>query len=42
MLEAGIDERVRRDLFRHTLNRERYGKGALSEHAARLLAAIAI
>ena len=42
MLEAGIDERVRRDLFGHTLNRERYGKGASLEHAARLLAAIAI
>lgn len=42
MLEAGIDERVRRDLFGHTLNRERYGKGASLEHAAGLLAAIAI
>ncbi|MDH3660158.1 MAG: tyrosine-type recombinase/integrase [Alphaproteobacteria bacterium] len=42
MLEAGIDERVRRDLFGHTLNRERYGKGASLEHAARLLVAIAI
>jgi len=42
MLEAGIDERVRRDLFGHTLNRERYGKGASLEHAARLLRSIAI
>ncbi len=42
MLEAGIDDRVRRDLFGHTLNRERYGKGASLEHAASLLAPIAI
>ncbi|SLN77692.1 tyrosine-type recombinase/integrase [Roseisalinus antarcticus] len=27
LLAAGIDERVRRDLFGHALNRERYGKG---------------
>lgn len=27
MLRAGIDERVRRDLMGHTLNRERYGDG---------------
>lgn len=27
MLTAGIDERVRRDMLGHTLNRERYGKG---------------
>jgi integrase len=27
-LAAGVDERVRRDLMGHSLNRERYGKGA--------------
>lgn len=27
MLEAGIDERVRKDLMGHTLDRERYGEG---------------
>nr|WP_306266483.1 tyrosine-type recombinase/integrase [Pararhizobium sp. IMCC3301] len=31
LLAAGIDERVRRDLFGHALNRERYGKGATLE-----------
>jgi len=28
MLEAGIDDRIRRDLLGHGLTRERYGKGA--------------
>jgi len=28
MLEAGIDDRIRRDLLGHRLTRERYGKGA--------------
>jgi integrase len=28
LLAAGIDERIRRDLFGHALNRERYGDGA--------------
>ncbi|MEI4235112.1 tyrosine-type recombinase/integrase, partial [Roseovarius sp. D22-M7] len=28
MLAAGVDERIRRDLMGHALNRERYGKGA--------------
>lgn len=27
-LAAGVDERIRRDLMGHSLNRERYGKGA--------------
>lgn len=27
MLTAGIDERVRRDMLGHSLNRERYGSG---------------
>ncbi|WP_334212718.1 tyrosine-type recombinase/integrase [Falsirhodobacter sp. 20TX0035] len=42
MLEAGIDERIRRDLFGHALNRERYGKGASLAHIAGLLAPIAL
>ena len=28
MLAAGVDDRIRRDLFGHSLDRERYGKGA--------------
>lgn len=31
MLEAGVDERVRRDLLGHRLNRERYGEGGRIE-----------
>lgn len=31
MLAAGIDERIRRDLMGHALNRERYGHGASLE-----------
>ncbi len=31
LLAAGIDERIRRDLFGHALNRERYGNGATLE-----------
>lgn len=31
MLEAGIDERVRRDILGHALNRERYGEGGRME-----------
>ena len=34
MLAAGIDDRIRRDLFGHRLDRERYGKGALLENVA--------
>ena len=41
MLEAGIDERIRRDLFGHTLDRERYGKGASLARKAELLAGLA-
>jgi integrase len=37
MLAAEIDERVRRDLMGHSLGRQRYGKGAELDHAARLL-----
>ena len=31
MLDAGVDDRVRRDVFGHRLTRERYGKGASLE-----------
>jgi len=41
MLAAGIDERVRRDIFGHRLSRERYGAGASLEMARDLLAPIA-
>jgi integrase len=41
MLAAGIDDRIRRDLFGHRLDRERYGKGASLEHMAELVASIA-
>ena len=41
MLAAGIDDRIRRDLFGHRLDRERYGKGASLEHVATLVARIA-
>jgi len=41
MLAAGIDDRVRRDLFGHRLDRERYGKGASLEHVAEFVARIA-
>jgi len=36
-LAAGVDERVRRDLMGHSLNRERYGKGAALEHLQAIL-----
>ena len=42
MLAAGIDERIRRDLFGHTLNRERYGAGATLEMKRDVLQAIAL
>lgn len=42
MLAAGIDERIRRDVFGHALNRERYGRGASLNHVAALLEKIAI
>ena len=37
MLSAGIDERIRRDLMGHALNRERYGAGASLEQMNTLL-----
>ena len=42
MLEAEVDERIRRDLFGHALSRERYGKGASLEHKARIVEKIAL
>jgi len=36
-LAAGVDERVRRDLMGHSLNRERYGKGASLENLQAIL-----
>ena len=37
MLAANIDERIRRDLMGHTLNRERYGRGASLEQLQAVL-----
>ncbi|HMO06905.1 MAG TPA: integrase [Paracoccaceae bacterium] len=42
MLAAGIDDRIRRDLFGHRLDRERYGKGASLAHLADLVQRIAL
>lgn len=42
LLAAGVDERIRRDLMGHSLDRERYGKGATLEHLTTLLAPIAL
>lgn len=42
MLAAGIDDRIRRDLFGHSLTRERYGQGASLEQARELLLPVAI
>ncbi len=42
MLAAGIDDRVRRDLFGHSLTRERYGAGASLEQARDLLGPVAL
>lgn len=42
MLEAGIDERIRRDMLGHKLNRERYGAGGSLEHIHGLLSQIAL
>ncbi|MGK9052122.1 DUF6538 domain-containing protein [Neorhizobium petrolearium] len=42
MIAAGVDERIRRDLFGHSLNRERYGDGASLEHKHKTLQLIAI
>lgn len=42
MLAAGVDERIRRDLMGHALNRERYGKGGDLKHLQRLVQAVAL
>jgi integrase len=42
MLAAGVDERIRRDLMGHALNRERYGKGASLKHLHGLIQATAL
>ncbi|WP_439559888.1 tyrosine-type recombinase/integrase [Roseinatronobacter sp.] len=42
MLAAGIDDRIRRDLFGHRLTRERYGDGATLEHKQGLLQPVAL
>lgn len=42
MLKAGIDERIRRDLMGHALNRERYGAGADLEQLQSVIKAIAL
>lgn len=42
MLAAGVDERIRRDLMGHALERERYGKGASLEHLRRIIQATAL
>lgn len=42
MLAAGIDERIRRDLLGHSLNRERYGAGASLDHVYTLLKPLAL
>ncbi|MDO9581848.1 MAG: tyrosine-type recombinase/integrase [Desulfomicrobium sp.] len=42
MLAAGIDDRIRRDLFGHRLTRERYGDGGTLEQKQSLLQATAL
>lgn len=42
MLAAGIDDRIRRDLFGHRLDRERYGKGASLAHLEQLVLRLAL
>lgn len=41
MLAAKVDDRIRRDLFGHSVSRERYGKGASLEHLLEVVQAIA-
>lgn len=41
-LAAGVDERIRRDLMGHALERERYGKGASLEHLQEIIQATAL
>ena len=42
LLAAGVDERLRVDIFGHRLNRERYGAGASLEHVQREIQKITI
>lgn len=42
MLDRDVDERIRRDLMGHTLNRERYGKGASLEKLYEVIKSIAL
>ena len=42
MLAAGVDERIRRDIFGHSLDRERYGSGATLEHKLRVIQSISL
>jgi integrase len=42
LLAAGVDERIRRDLFGHALNRERYGAGAALAHLRDVIQAVAL
>ena len=42
LLAAGVDERIRRDLFGHSLNRERYGAGASLEHLQKVVQPVAL
>jgi integrase len=41
MLAAGVDDRIRRDLFGHSLDRERYGKGASLEQLHEIIQRLA-
>lgn len=41
MLAAGVDDRIRRDLFGHRLDRERYGRGASLEHLHQIVQSLA-
>jgi integrase len=42
MLAAGVDDRIRRDLFGHRLTRERYGAGASLERLAEVIQKVAL
>jgi len=42
LLAAGVDERIRRDLLGHALNRERYGAGASLEHLLDIVTKVAL
>lgn len=42
MLDRDVDERIRRDLMGHALNRERYGKGASMEKLHQVVMSIAL